>query len=411
MEKIIIVGDYNRDDFLYVGKLMQGSYAIYFLDHLSEKEITSFNYKKWGKALFWKDYKDALDLIDTVNPTKVLFYFIESFNHVALNVACKCKGIKTFHLEHGIRNYEVLEKFIKDSHLPVKESLLSKFKKLTNIKSRLESRYFFLNTVSKLPEEKAGFLKDYFKIRSNNSVFQTFRLVNSTLRLADCYISFSKKIFEFHRQSDHLPENYPVRFIGCPAFDYLSEYAHLQKHGDDILFIDNAFETQNLFGWNNENKIRFLDELVTFASRQQRQLWIKIHPYSNMAAYQNCKENANVHIINDEKDFKESILSTHVVIGFYSTLLMPLMALDHTVCFSLEMHPERLDYKLSSFLVNTGAIKGIDSWDELQLEFNDLQKNFAEQEKNKQSFVDQWMYKFDGRASERLKNILLDEVF
>ena len=108
-ENLIIVGDYNRIDFLYVARVMHEHYNIYFLEYTHGGEIKSCQYKKWGKAIFWGDYKDAIDLVDQIKPKMVVFYFIETFNHVALNVTCRYKGIRTYHMEHGIRNYEMLQ--------------------------------------------------------------------------------------------------------------------------------------------------------------------------------------------------------------------------------------------------------------------------------------------------------------
>ena len=106
-------------------------------------------------------------------------------------------------------------------------------------------------------------------MRGSKTVFETFREINNPLRIAGCYISFSPKIFEFHQKSDHLPEAYPVHFIGCPSFDYLADSEMNISTGNNILFIDNAFETYHIFGWHEENKIQFLDQLVSFAESQK----------------------------------------------------------------------------------------------------------------------------------------------
>jgi hypothetical protein len=413
MNKIIVVGDYSREDFCLVGKILKDDFEIIFLEYLSETEVKNSPYKKWGRAIFWKDYKSAVQMIDEIRPAFVLFYFIESFNHVALNVACRFRGIKTFHIEHGIRYFEIQEYYNSSYIPPAKFNLGDKLKKLGEIGqvwNRLKGRFFYNNTISELPKEQAEFLKAYFSTRSSSNIFETFREVRDPLRIADTYISFSPEIFKFHIKSDHLPENYPVHFIGCPSFDYLVGCDNRNGDAADILFVDNAFESQDLFGWTRENKKAFLDELLKFCQQQKRKLWIKIHPYSNSEVYSGVGAEQNVSLISTDKEVREVVTRSAVVIGFYSTLLMPLMALEHTTCFSLEMHPADTGFKFSSFLVETGAIKEAGSWEELKQFVGQLSFHHAEQKKHKQKFIQDWLYKFDGRSGERLKNILLSEV-
>ncbi|HEX2535871.1 MAG TPA: hypothetical protein VHK69_19145, partial [Chitinophagaceae bacterium] len=100
--RFLLVGDYNRNDFLEISRQLK-EVDFYFIEHINAGAITNKEAGKSGTILFWKDFKSAFDLLDQVRPDKVLFYFIESFNHVALNAACKIKGVPTYHLEHGLR--------------------------------------------------------------------------------------------------------------------------------------------------------------------------------------------------------------------------------------------------------------------------------------------------------------------
>lgn len=409
-DNIIIVGDYNRNDFLYVASVIHEYYNVFFLEYTHPAEILSDHYKEYGKAIFWGDYKSAFHLVDDIEPKIVLFYFIETFNHVALNVTCKHKGIKTFHIEHGVRSYELLKANIDKIKSQKVSTAVHFFNKFKNFKSRLKSRLFFQNTVRLLPKPCNSFLQEYFKIRNSNTIFETFKEINNPLRIADSYISFSPRIFEFHQKSDHLPANYPVHFIGCPSFDYLAGEVIDQPVGNNILFVDNAFEVQHLFGWSEGNKIQFLNQLVNISVAENKKLWIKPHPYTKQEVYAATREKQNVSFIESEGNFIEAIKACRIIIGFYSTLLMPLMAMEHAVCFSLEMHPIKLEKEPSFFLTETGAISKIESWEQLANAFKNLDAIFQEQKRNKGKFIEDWLYRFDGRSTERLKNILLSEA-
>src|SRR5688572_9938310 len=129
MNKIIVVGDYSREDYCLVGKILKDVFEIIFFEYLSETEVSNDAYKKWGRAIFWNEYNCTVEMIEEIKPAFVLFYFIESFNHVALNVACKFRGVKTFHIEHGIRYFEIQEYYNSSYTPPAKLELSDRLKK------------------------------------------------------------------------------------------------------------------------------------------------------------------------------------------------------------------------------------------------------------------------------------------
>ena len=88
---------------------------------------------------------------------------------------------------------------------------------------------------------------------------------------------------------------------------------------------------------------------------------------------------------------------------------MPMMAMEHTVCFSLEMHPSAPEKEPSMFLVETGATKKINNWEQLGNAFENLDEISDEQKRFKKKFIEDWLYKFDGKSTERLRNILMNE--
>lgn len=399
-QSLIIVGDFNRTDFLYVAKILKDNYKIYFLEYTLKSEIERDEYKQYGEAIFWSDFISAQDLINKIKPVKVLFYFIETFNHVAVNVACKVAGIKTYHIEHGIRSHEFLKMDFSIPPLSLTDRLKNYAAIISTIRTRFKGRQFFKNTVKNLPSVYADFLIHYFNIRKKESIAKTFELVKSEYRLADEYISFSPKIFDFHILNDHLPATYPVKFIGCPSFDYLAELKIENPGNETILFIDSGFETQLLFGWNEENKKEFLQHLLGFSESTGKKLLIKIHPYGNIELYKELIHNRNASIITNAQ-FIDSIQSSTIIIGFYSTLLMPLMAMKHTVCFSLEMHPASVAKPLSDFLTKTGASLQIKKWEELYMAYQDIDTLYQQQLMKKDEFIKNWLYKFDGNSSER----------
>lgn len=409
-QRILLVGDYNRSDFLYVAKELSGKADFFFIEYLNKKHLTNLECLSYGSVLYWKDFSDAYDLIEKIQPTKILFYFIESYNHVALNVACKVKGIPSFHLEHGLRFPVSYYKMINAGNTSLKEKkiLLANLSKLHDVSDKYKNWKFFKNSIARSPQTEREFLKTFYAIRSRNTIFDTFQKLKSPLRLPDSYISFSPKIFNYHKEMEKLPHEFPVKYTGIPYFDKLAKEKEISNSASDILFIDQPLAEQHLFGWTTEYQYRFLDNLAISAAALRKKIYIKPHPWNDRKSYNKISSSENVVILNN--NIEEIVSEVNTILGFSSTLLLPLMAMEHTVCFSLEMHPIKLEKEPSFFLTETGAISKIESWEQLANAFKNLDAIFQEQKRNKGKFIEDWLYRFDGRSTERLKNILLSEA-
>ncbi|MBC3538510.1 polysialyltransferase family glycosyltransferase [Rufibacter sediminis] len=419
-QRILVVGDYSRKDFLSLFDSVKDCLELYFIEFAHENESRNNYYQSYGKGIFWKDYSSAYDLLDIIKPGKVLFFFIESFNHVALNVACKSKAIPTFHLEHGLRDYNIVA--LKDQARKQSIALLNKQKSdknkndiIKNFKKRdrIYNSLFFINTLLRSNLRLAKFLFQYYLIRKRNNIFDTFKKVNSSLRLANTYISFSPAIFETHKRLDHLEDDHNVIYIGVPYFDkYYQAYKSSRNiEGKVAIFVDHPHVTQGSFGWTKENKEVFIYNLVVACKESGYRLLVKSHPLGVVDKecwLQVAGEDKEVELI-DDSTLEQEISSVSVVFGFFSTLLMPLAALPHTVVFTLEVHPSLIGKGviLSEFLVNSGVSYPVLNVHDLPSLLHNIDFYKTAQRKNKNYFVEKWMYKFDGNANERLGSVLL----
>lgn len=409
-DRILLVGDYNRTDFLLFAKLLHKEIDFYFIEFLNKRELTNSECLKYGKVLYWKNYKSAYQLLDVLQPSKIVFYFIESFNHVALNVACKVKGVPTYHLEHGLRfTLAFYKSFNKSIAKPTKEtSFVNRLSVLRDIYDKFRNRQFFQKTVSESPAKESNFLNDFFKVRKENGVFDTFQLVKNNLRLPDQYISFSPLIFNFHKELENLSDSYPVHFIGIPQFDHFAALKQLAGKGENLLFIDQPLHEQAVYGWTSIEKQKLLKGLLQIAIHLKKKLYIKPHPLNDLSAYNEINDNACVAIIEGQWD--EVIKEVNTVLGFSSTLLLPFIAMHSINCYLLEMHPERGEEPYSQFLLNSGACHAAFSFEDLEEKMKNWNDWNVEQMQYKDQFIQDYMYKFDGKSSDRLKSILLSEA-
>lgn len=348
--------------------------------------------------------------MDLIKPQKVIFFFIESFNHVALNVACKVKNIPTYHLEHGVRFsvqfYQKLNQQFNHEKNPA--SFISGIKNFRMVVDKYRNRRFYTKTILESPIQEREFLKHFFLIRKENSIFKTFQLIKSNLRLPDTYISFSPYIFNFHKELEQLPDDYPVKFIGIPQFDNLSLYQYEHQLGENVLFIDQPLHEQSIFGWTQELKKKYLKQLAQCTTTLNLHLFIKPHPLNDLSIYQEWEGDTNVTIL--QGNWHQEVKKINTVLGFTSTLLLPFIAMKNKNCFLLEMHPEPGNEPYSQFLLNSKACHAVLDFNDLSGRLNNWQYWNEEQGKHKNRFIHNYMYKFDGKASERLKQILLDKV-
>lgn len=406
-KRILLVGDYDRSDFLYVAKYLHKEADFFFIEYLNSNYLKNKECLEYGKVLYWKDYSDAYDLIKKIQPHKVLFYFIESYNHVALNVACKVRRIPAFHLEHGLRFSTSFIKAVNNDIILTKNKQ-SNFKALFNLSDfydKYRNRRFFQNTVVKSPLKGKTFLQQYYRVRSTNTIFDTFQKLKNPLRLPDSYISFSPRIFNYHKQLEGLPDDYPVQYTGVPSFDTFFQWKHLETSGENILFIDQPFFEKGLFGWTRAYKSWFLKQLAGCISILNKKLYIKPHPWNDRSLYDELTSFKEIVIINDK--WNNVIPDINIILGFSSTLLLPFIAMHHTGCIILEIYPQKNAGIYTKFLLDSKACDAVESFEELKSKMKERNVWYPEQKEAKENFIQNWMYKFDGESSDRLRTILL----
>ena len=404
MKPVIVVGDYKRPDLQFYLEAIGSKYEVYLLQLDIASSNSSPHKKSIGTEISISNYRHADHLIKTLNISKVFFFALENIHEVLFNISAKNIGIPTVHLEHGVRDYETTVKFSIQRGEGTKKSFfrisLDKILGIRQIKKRIALKNFFDKSLASLPKEKKDFMIEYVKIRKSTSFLETCRVVNDPLRLPDSYISFSPKVFEFHKIKDHLKDQEKVSFIGFPQFDELQNLEIGEKQ--EIIFIDQPFAELNLFGWTSDFKFQLIQRLHDeIAEKYNYAFKIKPHPNSNLQFWENCENSFELLKLVDEKN----MYSNDIVIGFGSTMLLPLVAQDETVCFSLEIHP-KIDFEYSKFLTSSEAIEQVNSIEDLKKCISDLEEYRSKQNNEKSHFVSEWLYEYDGNSYYKLLNVV-----
>ncbi|WP_242927775.1 alpha-2,8-polysialyltransferase family protein [Pontibacter vulgaris] len=407
---LLIVGEFNRKDYIDLFKASQHYFNFYFLEYISPKEVKSNYYQNYGQAIFWGDFKSANDLLHITRPDKVIFLCIESYNHVALNLACKNANIPTYLLEHGLRADYILG-FDPKISPPLHQTTAKKLRYyglvFQTILARIKNRLFLLNTIKVLPPADAAFVKQFVKVRKHYNCLETFRRIKSDKRLADIYISFTPQIFKVHQAHNSLPPDQRVIHIGVPYFDHLINIKPkaIEKA---ILLIDQPLAEHGLLKWDQKYKETFIAQFTTICKSHHFKLYIKPHPKQDESLWLKAQQNSLCELIDDDKLTKLAP-SIPVITGFYSTYLMPFAAFNYTTLLTLENHPAgRLD--VSKSFTDAGVAYPVYDLEELHNLLPNIEQLHAQQLTNKAKFTKDWMYKFDGKSGERLRDILLNDA-
>ncbi len=100
--KILMIVDPERKDFYdYLKQDTANDYLL--LWHESRSDIPAWiSQEAFFKNYFsWEDFFTPMQLIDEVNPDRIVFFEIIDQRQIALLVAANKKIVKTFYLEHG----------------------------------------------------------------------------------------------------------------------------------------------------------------------------------------------------------------------------------------------------------------------------------------------------------------------
>lgn len=404
MDPAIIVGDYSRSDLLFFIQAASSKYELFFLqlDSISKKDNSDF--RKYGTEISIYRYGSSHVLIKKLNIKKVFFFALENIHEVLFNICCKFNKIDTVHVEHGLRDFDAWIKIAQLQRDGTNKKLSKRiYNYLSNFKNLPRLTYlihFFNQSKKKLPLELQNFVDDYTMVRRSNSFIDTCIKINDTRRLPRSYISFSPRVFAFHKRKDHLVDDSIVNYVGFPQFDDLLNLK--RSTNQELVYIDQPFMESGLFGWTEEFKLNLIRSIhKEIAEEFDLKFKVKPHPNSNRVFWKKCENKFDrLNVIGIE-----NLRSNDIVLGFASTMLLPLVAQEDTVCFSLEYHPS-INFNYSDTLTSSPAIFQIRSIAEFKSCFLKLKKIRQEQKKAKESFVKEWMHIFDGNSYKRLLDVV-----
>jgi len=348
---------------------------------------------------YWEDFKDIDDLLEKLNPGKVIFMGLEGPYNLLLNYVCRKKGIATFYLQHGI--FHSMAAYIYEEN--AMKSL--GFTKAPPV-ARAGNKKQFLKRSFKLSRLPIYLKIIYFLVykRRSGSIQRALQFIAGDTTQTDHYIVFTKHLSKIFVERDKVPASKFIEIGNEEASRIVntirSDSSYDFDKGDHILFIDEAFagsEEQALPPIIDPEAFNeFLFRLAEFAGTIKKKLLVKLHPFSYNSKH--FKVHENLEYIKDANT-TELIATSYAVVGFSSTLLIPALFVKRCCLFRLNEHSH-----LHALLLKLDYCKVIDfqSFSPANIKFND-----PETVKNKrEELIHELLYTLDGDYYSRLKNAL-----
>ncbi|MCW3102494.1 MAG: hypothetical protein JWO09_934 [Bacteroidetes bacterium] len=391
--KIIVNWDYDRPDLMKAFAALKDDFRMVFLFKNQQPASGAESIFNPGDVIYWNSFQSPYQLLAAVNPDKIIFHDIESFLQVGLNIAAQNKGIKTMVMEHGLRGSYEVDIALQRLNTPASDTIelekdpdpqtvsgigfyLRSFRMRNILSARRFLRFPFIRRKYGLA---AGLFKAPFRLRE-----------------ANLYINFTLHNASYILKRDHIQPG-KVLPIGNPNFDEIFAFFNSNKKetGNYFLLIDAPYCEQSIFGMKKEVKAAFYRKLNEFCLEKNAELKIKLHPHSYHADY--LPADPNMEYLR-ECNTARYIASAQGCFMINLSTLSPLaMYYSKCIYFNSGINPYDKDLAENRYL----PAYDFNTFSPAELEFTE--SSAAQKDAIKKAYL----YATDGKATERLKQILL----
>lgn len=391
-KKILLVWWYDRLDLIKPYLEMTNEFEITVLFYrFPHQENLSVAEKLPFRRIYWLDYVSPYQLLKDTQPEKILFFGVESVLTICLIAAAKIKKIPTVYISHGLRGS--LEEVIKNSNEPTSVERYQKTNKDYNEKKWHTLVFLFLTfSFNKISSIK--FIIEVFKSEIfYKNTFEKLKFIRSSLRKVDEYYLYAPENALLFNELDEPNRNnifYTGPYIIDSIFKELLEYKDFPEK-DYWLLID---QPVNILEYEQKNN--FYNKLANIAQKNNKKLFVKLHPmdFDKISNVQH----PNIEWIKEHHQVAQLIMEASGVIGFFSTLLLPIIC--YKKCILFETNSNNLVKKWAD--INVIKRLDIQQFEEKDLNFDSLYID----EKFRQNFIDRFIVYTDGKSSERLKFLI-----
>ncbi len=363
--------------------------SVEFIQLYYHKKEDRVNPSSPFQMIYWSDYSTPFEILKEVKPDLVIG-ITESLHIISLIRACKIKDIKYFGLQHGFVSQNISDVLVTISR---KESF-----SLGKVKGYLKKSLFYFSSFSpfKITEFLEGCKLYYSFFRLN--VIQAIKDNQYAWLVPPYYICFSEYASQYYRQLYNIK---PGQFLytGVICFDDLfranaTTQLPGKSHEKYYLLIDTNFEEHNR-PITKEQVSRCYYELLAFCKKENAKLKIKLHPWSYKYTDQPADPDIEFFKQLSPQELNQLILNSEGCFGFYSTLSFAVVAVKQLIQIKYDnIYIEHLEEKQITPVIDFYTFTRDD------IHFNDEDLNHSH-------MINELLYKTDGNASARLKEIIV----
>jgi hypothetical protein len=389
--RLLLCWGYHRSGWIRPFEQLRDQFDVHYLFHRSPDEeegcLTD------APRHYWLDFKDAASLIERVAPDRIVFMALDGAWAIALNAEARRRGVPTFIVQHGHFN-PVGESGGRQTAQAVSQALQGGSPRAA---FRFARRSFGLAGGIRLART-LRFMTDARRTDAR----QAMRRHVFADRLPDHYVALSQESAQVHLQLDGAPPH-RIACIGVPEYDEIFRSVPTGSPRDGpVLLLDspNAENRWNATTTIVQEKVAFLKSLDSAVTEVGRRLRVKLHPETYRAEW--LPDLASGTYLRDA-DLVAEYARAGLCVGFDSTLMVPAVWLRPTVL--IRLRPSRI----IDVAAETGAASVIQSLTGMHAEhLSSAPLRFARSEVARQSYVRRLAYRPDGRAGERLGEVLKD---
>lgn len=383
--RILLNWWYDRTDLLRPFIRLQDQFEFIFIFYKKPSD------KDQGipfKLLYWDNYSSPYQLLKEVQPDKVVFMNIDDGTYqVALNIACKHTGVPTYILDHGMRT------FVDHPGNP-SQFEPSKVKPLKFLFSSLRpGNLHYLPHMLKLIS---------YKLYQRNQVWTDPYLI--PLKRPSYYLLYTRSNARFFINRDKAPAD-RIKLTGDPSVDVFFSTEVSKTHPDQgkyYLLLDQPLLKSKLNYLTLDQRTEFLLKLRDFCVSQGKKLVIKLHPldFGEQHLFPSDPENITFIERMGQEELIGLIYGSAGLFGYYSNLLIPAMVDKKTHIFDTHGLAEVQKWRE----IGIARVLNYFTFQPSDIDF----ENFVLTPEAKEAYIDEFLYKTDGRSLERIGEYLSD---
>ena len=347
---------------------------------------------------YWNDFAGADEILDAIRPDRVVYMSLLGLRPIALNMAARRRGVRTFIFQHGY--FHSLEDYLS---LPTAHSTQTDSRESRVASAWRAVRFMLRGNLAKQPVDSLLAIAMLLTSRGTDQYRSQLRF-RFRGRIPDRYITYTEATSEFHVQLDGASLA-SITPIGIPEYDPIFQLlTRSERQGrKGVLLIDSP-NAENRYGVTTttiEIKARFLESLSRRLQQRGHLLTVKLHPETYQATW--LPSHPNTKYVRDQ-DVGELIDETLVCLGFDSTMMIPAIIQRPTMLF--ELRASKLFVAARELGVAT-VIGGLECSDE---QLDSLLAAKQPPAERIEAFVQRFAYATDGLATRRLAGALRDVV-